>query len=208
MICPLCGRKTAHAVEQYQYRESGLDNVFVRGVGIYRCKCGQEYVQLPGAQEIHDQVASSLLHKPSLLTGREAKFLRKWLRLTSENMAKALGHTRVTISRWENDKPSVANDRSLRLYASVVRNIPIDVEDLFSSMKDKPQKDFNITVDGVRTAIQHPTAKATSIITTAKSSPQESQADFKIAAPVADTAAQVANIGVVHAANQELALAA
>jgi len=207
-ICPACGRKPAHTVEQYQYVESGLDNVFVSGVGIYRCECGQEYVQLPDAQKVHDQIASELLNKPSLLTGREAKFLRKWMCLTSEVMANVLGYTRVSASRWEKNGPSVATDRALRLYASVVRSMPIDFENLFSSMKEKPQKDFKITVDGVRTAIQHPTAKATSIITTAKSSPQESQADFKTAVPVADTAIQEANVVLGHAANQELALAA
>ena len=150
MICPACGKQPSHTVEQYQYRESGLNNVFVRGVGIDRCKCGQEYVQLPGAQEVHDQVASALLSKSSLLTGPESKFLRKWLRMTSEEMAKALGYTRVTVSRWENDGLSAKTDRTLRLYASAVRDMSIDFENLFTTVNAKPEKNFRIVVDGIR----------------------------------------------------------
>ena len=202
MICPICGRQTAHTVEECNYRESGLNNVFVTGVDIFRCECGQEYVQLPGAQEVHDQVASVLLSKSSVLTGPEAKFLRKWLRLTSEEMAQALGYTRVTVSRWENDGPPAKTDRALRLYASAVRNIPRDFENLFSSMNDKPQRNFRIVVDGMRTVPQYSVdvAQAASTNVTSRSSIQEALVNFKSAISVADETA--------HAANQELAQAA
>lgn len=202
MICPMCGKKATHSIEQYHYRESGLSNVFVSGVGIFRCKCGEEYVQLPGADNVHDQIASELLSKSSLLTGPEAKFLRKWLRLTSEVMANVLGYTRVSVSRWEKHGPSVATDRVLRLYASVVRKTPINFENLFSSMKEKPQKNFRIVVDGIRTAHQYSVdlAQAASTSVTSKSSTQEALVNFKSAISGADETAQ--------AANQELAQAA
>lgn len=223
MTCPACGRKPAHIVKQYRYRESGLDNVFVNGVGLYRCKCGQEYVQLPGVQAVHDQVAAVLLKKESLLTGPESKFLRKWLRLTSEAMAQALGYTRVTVSRWENEGPSAKTDRALRLYASAMRNITIDFQDLFPSINDKPQRNFRIVVDGVRTAPQITSgmaqtasalgeiraavfqysvdvSTATAIISPTSSSAQETLYNFEIDVNVPAEAMQ--------AANQELAQAA
>lgn len=146
MICPECGHQPKHSVERYQYRESGLDNVFVDGVGIFRCVCGRQYIQLPGAQEVHNQVASGLLKKTSLLTGPEARFLRKWLRLTSDELAKTLGYTRVSVSRMENKGLTVATDRFLRLYVSQVSKISIDVEKLFSSIEDKPDQNFRIVV--------------------------------------------------------------
>ena len=198
MICPACGRQASHhTVEKYQYRESGLDNVFVTGAEIFRCECGQEYVQLPGAQEIHDQVASGVLNKFSLLTGPEAKFLRKWLRLTSEEMAKALGYTRVSVSRWENRGLSAATDRALRLYASAVRNVPINFEMLFSSISAKPQKSFRIVVGGVKAADAYTSA---SPIVSAGSSMQEPLANFDGPIAMSGEAAK--------ASNQELALAA
>jgi putative zinc finger/helix-turn-helix YgiT family protein len=148
MNCPMCGKNPIYSTERYHYRESGLDHVFVSGVSIYRCKCGEEYVQLPGVDNIHSQIALELLLKQSLLTGPESRFLRKWLGLKSEELAKALGYTRVTVSRWENEGPSANTDRSLRLYASVTRSIAIDFVSLFSTIKDKPEKNFRIEVDG------------------------------------------------------------
>lgn len=202
MICPVCGRKPSHAIEEYRYRESGLDNVFVSGVGIFRCHCGQEYVHLPGAQEVHDKVASVLLSKSSVLTGPEAKFLRKWLRLTSEEMAKVLGYTRVSVSRWEKHGPSVATDRVLRLYASAVRSLSIDFETLFSTVNAKPEKNFRIVVDGAKTALQYSVdvAQAASTSVTLKSSIQEALVNFKGTISVVDE--------IACAANQELAQAA
>jgi len=189
-------------VEQYHYRESGLDNVFVRGVGIYKCKCRQEYVQLPKAKEVHNQVASALLNKASLLTGEESRFIRKWLRLTSEEMAKALGYTRVTVSRWENEGPPAKTDRALRLYASAVRNMPIDVERLFSAINDKPAKNFRIVVDLPTPVPQYSgdVSMSASAVLAATSLAQETLADFTRDVSVLADAA--------HTANQELALAA
>ena len=135
MNCPMCGKNPIHSTERYHYRESGLDNVFVSGVSIYRCKCGEEYVQLPGVDNIHSQIAFALLVKNSLLTGLESRFLRKWLGLKSEELAKALGYTRVTVSRWENEGPSANTDRILRLYVSVTRSIAIDFASLFSPLR-------------------------------------------------------------------------
>jgi putative zinc finger/helix-turn-helix YgiT family protein len=222
MFCPACGRQPSHTVEQYQYRESGLDNVFVRGVGIDRCKCGQEYVQLPGAQEVHDQMASVLLNKSSLLTGPEAKFLRKWLRLTSEEMAKVLGYTRVSVSRWEKHGPSVATDRVLRLYASAVRNVSIDFVNLFSSMNDKPQRNFRIVVDGLTTAPQYSVdvAKVISTVDVIRAFPQFTVDVAQAASTIVTSGGSIPKVlfsfesaisvvdATVHAANQELAQAA
>jgi len=147
MICPVCGRKPSYSIEEYQYLESGLKNVFVQGVGIFKCQCGQEYVQLPGAQAVHDQIANALLHKKSLLTGVEARFLRKWIRHTSEELATKLGYTRVSVSRWENKEvyPDSA-DRALRLYASALGSVSVDFSELFASLSPSEERDFRITV--------------------------------------------------------------
>lgn len=199
MNCPICGRKSTHSIEQYRYRESGLDNVFVSDVDIFRCKCGEEYVQLSGVDNIHNKIATALLHKNSLLSGSESKFLRKWLGLKSEEMAQALGYTRVTVSRWENDGPSAKTDRALRLYASAIRNISIHFESLFSAMNDKPEKNFKIIVSGTRTAPQY-TVDASVLASTRMISAQEALAAF--------AGVTTASVEPTQAANQELAMAA
>jgi putative zinc finger/helix-turn-helix YgiT family protein len=147
MICPNCGKRPSHSIEEYRYRECGLDNVYVKGVGIFRCQCGEEYVQLPGVQEVHNQIASELLSKSSLLTGAEFKFLRKWLGLTSEEMAQVLGLTRVTVSRRENQGISSAADRMVRLLAASMKNIRVNAQRLFRTISDKPARDFKIVID-------------------------------------------------------------
>lgn len=198
MICPNCGGQTSYTTEQYRYHESGLDNVFVDGVKIFKCHCGEEYVQLPGAREIHDTVASELLHKPSLLTGPEAKFLRKWLRHTSEDLAKALGHTRVTVSRWENDKPSIANDRALRLYAASLGKVEVDFANLFISMSGKPQRQFKIII----------TEKGGKDCQFGSSVHSSEIPDLNDTSTMGFRGQLDVGVAVIGAANQELALAA
>ncbi len=153
MICPKCGNRPSYSVaKKYQYRESGLDNVFVNDVGIFRCRCGEEYIQIPGIQEVHDQIALKLLKKNSLLTGQECTFLRKWLRLTSVQIADLLGVTRMSVSRWENNVPTPAMDKLIRLLAADVRNVSLDARALFESIALKPAKGFTIPIDARRLA--------------------------------------------------------
>lgn len=120
MTCPKCGATLPRpeVVRLYHYRESGLDNVYLRDIATYRCTCGERLVQIPAVERVHDAIAAELLAKPSLLTGPEFRFLRKWGGLTAPELASALGiKTRITISRWENEKSplTAAADRAMRL---------------------------------------------------------------------------------------------
>ncbi|MEO6665686.1 MAG: type II TA system antitoxin MqsA family protein [Nitrospiria bacterium] len=120
MTCPKCGATLPRpkVVRLYHYRESGLDTVYLEDVTAYRCPCGERLVQIPAVERVHDAIAAELLAKPSLLTGPEFRFLRKWAGLTAPELASALGvKTRITISRWENDKAplTAAADHAMRL---------------------------------------------------------------------------------------------
>lgn len=193
MNCQICGGKTVYSTEQYHYLESGLDNVFVSGVGIYKCKCGETYVQLPGVENVHNQIASALLRKNSLLTAAEAKFVRKWLGLKSDELAKALGYTRVSVSRWENKSVPESADRALRLYASAVGHVPVDFSRLFDSLSPTPEKDFRITVGKA-------SYKSSTVISTTFSLPHKFLGSFEKSVQIAKEPER--------AANQELAQAA
>lgn len=120
MTCPKCGSvlPRPEVVRLYHYRESGLDTVYLKDITTYRCACGERLVQIPAVERVHDAIAAELLAKPSLLTGPEFRFLRKWVGLTAPELASALGvKTRITISRWENEKAplTAAADRAMRL---------------------------------------------------------------------------------------------
>ena len=150
MTCPTCSKELTHSVEKYRYEESGLGNVFVRGVGIYRCTCGVEVVQLPPVKEIHKAIAMRLIEKVSLLTGAEFKFLRKAFRFTSEQMGSLLGVSRAEVSRWENGKVPLtpAVDHLVRLLTKDKQQISIalDFQRLFEDMSLKPDKNFTIVL--------------------------------------------------------------
>ncbi len=120
MTCPQCGATLPRpeVVRLYHYRESGLDNVYLKDITTYRCACGERVVKIPAVERVHDAIAAELLTKSSLLTGPEFRFLRKWVGLTAPELASALGvKTRITISRWENDKAplTAAADHAMRL---------------------------------------------------------------------------------------------
>jgi len=104
--------------EPYHYTESGLDNVFLYGIVQSRCKeCGEEIVTIPNIKGLHFAIGRNLICKKEMLTGSEARFLRKELKLKSKDMAAALSMKPETYLRWENEKQSVspACDKQLRL---------------------------------------------------------------------------------------------
>ena len=42
MKCPICKSEMACNQESYHYVESGLENVQLDGIDVFRCSCGEE----------------------------------------------------------------------------------------------------------------------------------------------------------------------
>lgn len=119
MKCLECGEKLEKTKGNYQYKESGLNNIILVDIPIYRCvSCKETEVEIPGTKELHIFIAFMLLFKPTHLNGAEARFLRKSMGYTEEDLANSLGIKRVTVSRWENAKKGMKKDRDkhLRLF--------------------------------------------------------------------------------------------
>lgn len=153
MTCPDCGQRFLHTKERHQYRESGLPHVWIEGVDVYRCQCGQEFIQIP--EGIDKDIAMELVEKRSLLTGGEVKFLRKWLGLTGEEMASFLKVTRKTVSTWENGALSQPNDLMVRLFVVSRGVLSIDSNKLFEtfeSVESQPPQDISICLGRLKTA--------------------------------------------------------
>src|SRR5579862_1206956 len=49
-------------------------------------------------------VFKDLIHKPSNLTGREIRFMRKFMDLTTEEFGKKLGVTHAAVVKWEKEQ--------------------------------------------------------------------------------------------------------
>lgn len=127
--CHSCGEVNHTKISQYQYKESGLDNVVLMGVEVYECSCGNKFAFIPRILELHDLIANDIIQKQSLLTGKEIRFLRKNLGLKAKDFAQYLLVTDVTVSRWETGKelPAPPHDILIRLFYAEMKGLDREI---------------------------------------------------------------------------------
>ncbi len=119
MRCYECGGELKKTKGTHHYRESGLDNIYLKNIPINKCKkCGEYEIEIKNTEELHILISFALMLKPDALIAKEARFFRKLLGYTEEQMANALGIKRVTVSRYEtSDKPlNLERDKHLRRF--------------------------------------------------------------------------------------------
>ncbi len=124
--CYECKRTMIGRRENYQYTEVGLKSVTLTNVMVFHCKCGAIVAELPAVGQLHFVVAFDLLRKATILSGEEARYLRKWVGYSASELAEATGYSKSIISRWENDRSKITkeSDRLLRLvvFAKMLEN--------------------------------------------------------------------------------------
>ncbi len=116
LYCPECSKIMSENICTYPYVKSGLDNVSLENTTVQSCSCGVSFPSIYRIPLLNDKIAETLLQKPSLLNGKEIRFLRKRLFLPAKSFAKMLGVGTTTLSKWENDRQShnEMNDRLIR----------------------------------------------------------------------------------------------
>jgi putative zinc finger/helix-turn-helix YgiT family protein len=137
----------------HHYKESGLDYVYLKGIEIFYCDCGEKIVSIPAVTELHSTIGRFLLKKKSLLNGKEIKFLRKNMGLTAKKLADCLGVNNASISRWENNKIIITkpHDLLLRVVYASIKGIPNDeikniIEVDFKKIQPKQKKTTKRTI--------------------------------------------------------------
>lgn len=131
----------------HRYRESGLDNVILRGVAHFRCgQCGEEYYGFGDLEQLHNLIAKALVMKPSPLTGKELKFLRKRLGLSGAELARRIDIAHETLSRYENGKLSTPRSVELLVRYMCATRFPDRAYDLHDLVLHKKSAHQNIEI--------------------------------------------------------------
>lgn len=117
MRCTECRGKLTSERGDVNFDACGLP-VILHGVETRVCSsCGEREVVVPNIEGLHRFLAKHLIMKPRRLSGREIRFLRKYLGWSGVDFAENMGVTPETVSRWETDSQAigVTADRLLRL---------------------------------------------------------------------------------------------
>lgn len=114
--------RKATASAPYQYRLSGLSNVWLSGITVLECPlCKTEFPKrIPRIGELHRVIADCLIAKKSPLTGEEIRYLRKYAGFPAKDLAVVLGVTPAYLSRVETGKKDslgAAAERLVRVLA-------------------------------------------------------------------------------------------
>ena len=113
----------------YHYTACGLDNVWLTNGYVEKNTPYGMAVAVVKADELHELLASDIVKKKALLTGKELRFLRVQMGLSQDGFARIHGVTEQAISLWERqrNKVPVANDRLTRMYylAHVAKDTPL-----------------------------------------------------------------------------------
>lgn len=151
MKCPICGGWLRTSKGNYKYVESGLDNVMLIGIPIHKCTnkdCGDVMPELKQVEMLHALIAEALINKSTPLMGKEVRFLRKRMDLSSKNLASLLSVNPVTVSRWETgtEKVGIVSDKLVRmLYIQTMQErcnsvMSGTVEEIIRSIKPKDKQ--------------------------------------------------------------------
>ncbi|MGC3975383.1 MAG: type II toxin-antitoxin system MqsA family antitoxin [Nitrospira sp.] len=126
MKCRTCGMEEMvelKATEDapYHYTLSGLQEVYLVGISIWRCSsCGEEVPVIPKVGELHEAIARSLITRDGNLTGKEIKFLRKNAGFQSAEFAALMGVSATYMSKVENNRLKLGPgaDKLVRILSS------------------------------------------------------------------------------------------
>lgn len=120
VLCSNCSQPAKVVHGNYQFKESGLENIVLCGIELVKCShCGNEDPIIPGMDDLFRTIALALVTKPYRLAGEEVRFLRKYMGLTGDGFSRLLHIDKTTLSKWENNDDPVGtqSDLAIRMLA-------------------------------------------------------------------------------------------
>ena len=137
MKCSMCDntKPLKSSSTTHRYKECGLDNVILHGVKESRCEeCGEVYYGFGDVEKLHKLIAHCLINKADLLTGKEIRYLRKFLGYAGSVFAKLVGYEPEHLSRIEGGKTGVQPTFDHLVRELVAKRLPdrdYDLHNLF-----------------------------------------------------------------------------
>jgi len=123
--CRACAGKMQLGHQDYQFKESGLDNVILKNIEVLVCKqCGSIVPRIPRLNDLMRTIVVAMIAKPSELDGAEVRFLRKFMDETIEQFARKLGINRSHLSRVENGSLAISKQTDRLVRALVLIHKP------------------------------------------------------------------------------------
>jgi putative zinc finger/helix-turn-helix YgiT family protein len=134
--CSECGASTRVLKGSYAYHESGLDNVTLNGIELIRCNaCGNEDPIIPKVNELRSVIAEALISKPARLSGKELRYLRKFLEFNAREFSKIIHVNPSTLSKWENGEDPVGTQSDLVVRALIAAKKEENFSELVSKLE-------------------------------------------------------------------------
>ncbi len=122
----------------YEYRECGLEGIFLHN-GYESIKHdGESYVSIVDTEGLNRRIGEYLVANRKELAPEEIRFLRKTMDLTQSELGRWMGKDSQTVARWEKgqtDIPTVA-DRLLRAIFQLQTMSPEERESFLDLLRD------------------------------------------------------------------------
>lgn len=139
--CQECGSRARVRKGSYAYKESGLDNVTLESIEFISCsKCGNEDPVISHVNELRSVIAEALISKPARLSGKELRYLRKYLELSSREFSRLIHVDPATLSRWENGDDPIGPQSDLVVRALIAAKKEENYDELVDKLNALDEK--------------------------------------------------------------------
>lgn len=126
--CAKCDGETRIVVVKTRtYEEAGLPRVHLRDVEVRECvSCGASALRLPNIEGLHRTIAVAFATRlTSRLFSDEIRFLRKYLGLSREDFARAIGVTEDEVNAVETGAERMGLRNEIQLRVMVLTRGPV-----------------------------------------------------------------------------------
>lgn len=114
--CFQCNSDTEIVRECYHYSESGLDNVYLDNLELFRCvECGYKNPIIPRIIDLHKLIAYTIFLKYTYLNKYQIKFLRKQLGYSIMAWANKLDIEEIKLANMESGNEIITDELAAKI---------------------------------------------------------------------------------------------